>query len=292
MHPRRVQLLVRFGYEGSRFHGLQPQPHLPTAGGALRRRLTEALGQPPKALAFSARTDAGVHALVNLATCWFVGPLDAPALFRKLAEDRDDGLQDVRAEIVPPHVHARGTAHGKRYRYLLEDCAAEDSLDSRFCWQIVPSIDLVSMREAAALLVGTHDFSSFRAAKCAMGSPVKHLQQIRIGGPFELFDGRRRFVIEFVGDGFLRKMVRNLVGTLVEVGCGLRAPTDVTRILQARVRSAAGLTAPARGLTLMQVGSSWPDDGSRRIPELAPSHEATAHAIRGGQSHPAGSASH
>lgn len=260
--PTRAQLLVRFGYDGARFRGLQPQaPGIPTAGSALRDRLTAAAGTPPKALSFAARTDAGVHALKNLATCWFRGHDDVDGIVARLATPRDDGLVDVRAYRVPYDVHARGSGRGKRYRYLVE--AGVDAPDPAhgFVWQIAPTLDGDRMRSAAKQLEGTHDFTSLRAPNCTAESAVKTLTSVRVGGPFA-----NRFVIEVCGNAFLRKMVRNLVGLLVEVGAGLR--DDVPAVLAARERDAAGLCAPPQGLVLVEVGCDWPPDGSFLIREL------------------------
>lgn len=277
MHPRRVQLLIRFGYDGSRFHGLQPQrPELPTAGYMLRRRLEEASGQHARALCFAARTDAGVHALANLATCWIVGPVDEAHIVAEIGRHRDDGLLWVRAEIVPPHVHARGAARGKRYRYVIEHGCEGDDLDGRYVWQIAPRLDVERLCAGATHLVGTLDFSSFRAPRCSMSSPTKTLSSVRALGPFPVEGGSERIFIELVGDAFLRKMVRIIVGTLAEVGAGCREPDDVCKVLKARDRNAAGITAPARGLTLMEVGCAWPEDGSRLLPELRSLDDETA----------------
>jgi tRNA pseudouridine38-40 synthase len=273
VHPQRVQLLVRFGYDGSRFHGLQPQKVLPTAGGALRERLQDALGQRPRALQFAARTDAGVHALDNAATTWVPGPLDLAAVERALQRPRDDGLRSVRVFETPISVHARGSSRGKRYRYRVRDGAAESDLEERYAWHIVPTLDVEAMRAASAALVGEHDFTSFRGRRCSARSPVKRIVGLRVGGPFPLGDGTRLTFIDVAGSGFLRKMIRILVGTLVEVGVGWRPPDDVARVLDARDRSQAGLTAPARGLILMKVGMAWPPDGSGLVPELAPLSE-------------------
>src|SRR5690349_612914 len=121
----RTQILVRFGYDGARFHGLQPQtPDLPTAGAALIDRLTQAAGRAPKGLHFAARTDAGVHALRNLATCWLPTAAREPSarpvaqVLADVMRPRPDGLTAVLALEVPTWVHARGSSRGKRYRYL------------------------------------------------------------------------------------------------------------------------------------------------------------------------------
>lgn len=269
MHPRRIQFLFRFGYDGSRFHGLQPQPTLPTAGGALRERIREAAEQSPRALAFSARTDAGVHAQQNLATCWLVGPLDIETFCERMRAPRNDGLVFVEVEAVPTNVHARGIARGKRYRYIIEDGCDETRIESRYAWQIVPELDIERMRAGAQHLEGTYDFSSFRGARCNMQSADKTLTRVRVYGPLPLEDGRRRIFIELCGNAFLRKMVRIIVGTLAEVGAHLRAPEEIAHIRDAKNRMQAGITAPARGLVLLRVGCAWPADGSRLLAELA-----------------------
>lgn len=268
----RAQLLIRFGYDGSRFRGLQPQGEsIPTAGQALKTRLAEAAGIPPKGLNFAARTDAGVHAISNIATCYFRDLDDGAveALMSRTCATRNDGLLHVRAVRVPPSVHARGSSRGKRYRYLIEDLADDADQPNPWVWAVAPSLDGERVRRAASHLVGTHDFSSLRAHDCGAASPIKTLASIRVGGPFPIEGSRRRrFVIEVAGTAFLRKMMRNLVGLLVEIGAGLRSPEDVPAILTARARSAAGLCAPPGGLTLVEVGFAWPEDGSARVREL------------------------
>lgn len=265
---RRTQLLVRFGYDGARFRGLQPQgPGIPTAGQALKDRLLAAAGDRPRGLAFAARTDAGVHALRNAATCYFVDAADGAAVAERVNAPRDDGLCDVVATVVPPQVHARGHSRGKRYRYLVDDRCADAASPRARSWAVAPSLDLERLRHAAHDLQGTHDFASLRGGGCTSSTTVKTLSRIRVGGPFALADGRR-WIIEISGDAFLRKMVRNLVGLLVEVGTGWRALDDVPRVLAAGDRRAAGLCAPPEGLSLLDVGFAWPPDGSALLTEL------------------------
>lgn len=264
---RRTQLLVRFGYDGARFRGLQPQgPGIPTAGQALKERLAAASRDRPRGLAFAARTDAGVHALRNVATCYFLDEPDGAGLAARVSARRDDGLADVHAELVPPHVHARGNSRGKRYRYLVDDGCADTALPRARSWAIAPPLSRGLLLEAAAMLEGTHDFASLRGSGCTSGTTVKHLWSIRVGGPFPLSDGRR-WLLEITGDAFLRKMVRNLVGLLVEIGSGWRPVHDLGGVLAARDRRAAGLCAPAEGLSLLDVGFTWPPDGSALMAE-------------------------
>jgi tRNA pseudouridine38-40 synthase len=266
----RTQFLVRFGYFGDPFSGVQPLRDRPTAGGALYERLVEAFGVPPKALCFSARTDRGVHALDNMAT-FFIPDEGAHVseAARAVERARDDGLTFVRLFAVSRHVHARGTARGKRYRYIVDDmCADADDPHhpkSLYSWRIAPAVDVDRARSAAALLVGERDFSSFRSGPRTDASPVKHISRITVRGPYALPAVGRRIFIEVIGDGFLRKMVRNIAGLLVEVGSGWRDVDDIPRILAARDRSALGITAPPGGLTLVEVYTPWrgaapPDD--------------------------------
>lgn len=276
---KRTAILVRFGYDGAGFWGLQPQPGLPTAGGALEKRLQEAASARPKGLAFAARTDRGVHAEHNLATCWF-GPskgeadvvIDFAALASAAAGDRDDGLKNVVVVQVPPTVHARGISRGKHYRYRLRggvvvDGAATDALQDPRRWRIAPALDVKRMQEAAAILRGSHDFSSFRAGGCSAASANKNLFRLDVSAVDDADQGND-VVVDLVGDAFVRKMVRNLIGLLVEVGSGWRAVSDVAAVLEANNRQAAGICAPPEGLTLVAVGSAWPADGRWLLPDV------------------------
>ena len=261
----RVLLLIRFGYEGHRFHGVPRQPGLPTVAEAMKARLKDATDLPPKALVFSARTDTGVSALSNVATCWYPGPMNVTHICERLAVHRDDGLFGLQVTQAPYTVHARGISAGKRYRYTLETGHDEDDRTNPVVWELYPKIDHSQLHQAAEALMGTHDYSSFRASGCTASSTVKNVWHIGIAGPFPTGRSTERWFIEFEGDAFLRKMIRILVGTMVEVGTGWRAVTDIPKILAARDRRRAGITAPARGLCLSQVGSKYPEDDSERI---------------------------
>ena len=258
---RRTAVLVRFGYDGARFFGLQPQPGFPTAGGALRDRLTAAAGTPPSGLAFAARTDRGVHACRNLATCYWRTPVDAAAIAAAAAVDNGDGLRDVSVVAVPPTVHARGISRGKHYRYRVKDGADPVDLDDPAAWRVVPVVDVARMAAGAARLRGRHDFTSLRGAGCSAATAEKTLYVVDVE---RADDGAIN--VDIVGDAFVRHMVRNVIGLLVEVGTGLRAPEDVDAVLAARQRQGSGVMAPGAGLTLVAVGSAWPEDGSGRLP--------------------------
>lgn len=252
----RKQYLVRFGYIGSRFHGLQPQGELPTAGGALRIRLEKAAGERAKALQFAARTDAGVHALCNYATCWFPPQFDTQAFETRLQQlaFEDDGILGVNVTQVPYYVHARANSRGKHYRYTIEDQCTPKSPHNHYAWQIAPTLNPSRMRKAAQYLIGSHNFESLRATGCTANTAYKHISFIQITGPILLPDGRRQFHIDVKANAFVRKMMRNLAGLLAEVGTGLRPPQDAADILLKQTRTAAGITAPPEGLMLMEVG--------------------------------------
>jgi tRNA pseudouridine38-40 synthase len=205
--------------------------------------LIEAGGQKPKALCFAARTDKGVHALKNVATCWFPeGFEDAPFLERLHAMDVP-GLRGIQAERVHEKFHARGNADAKRYSYEL------NGLDPETSWQIIPELNLDAMREALSCIVGTHDFQSFRAKGCTAGTTLKTIYEATV----RHCEQSEAIHIEFVGNSFLRQMIRILVGTLAEIGTGLRPPGAMKEILEAEDRRAAGITAPPQGLTLVEV---------------------------------------
>ena len=259
---RRIPLLIRFGYDGARFYGLQPQKDLPTAGGALSSRLLTAAATRPRGLAFSARTDRGVHCGVNLATCYFmVDDVVIADVIERLLGAGDDGVVVHSVDVVPPTVHARNISRGKHYRYVVKDSADSEALDDTAAWRVVPVVDVDRMASAARSMLGTHDFSSLRGSGCSASSVDKTLYRADVTR-----DDKSLVVIDIVGDAFLRHMLRNLAGLLVEIGTGWR-DTDVDSVLAARHRQAAGLMAPAAGLTLVAVGCAWPNDGSRRLPD-------------------------
>lgn len=265
MFDRRTQLLIDFGYDGERFRGLQPQPDQPTAGAALRQRFEDAT-VTPKALCWAARTDAGVHALHNIATCWLrdCEPSCVAQVINAVEAARDDGLCDVRVRQVPIDVHARNIGLGKHYRYLIDDrfgdCRSDlyrsdlfPAQDGR-SWCVAPTLNAAAMQWAAQALIGEHDFSSFRTRRCNATDPCRRVDQITVTVDAAATRGPgKRIIIDVRGQSFLRHMVRIIAGTLAEIGAGLRAPEAATEILAARSRAAAGITAPARGLCLVEV---------------------------------------
>ena len=278
----RLQLLIRFSYDGADFFGVPNQPHGPTVQSALTARLSHAAGQPPKALCFAARTDQGVHALANYATCWLppgaIDEAEVAALLAAIEVDRPDGLVGVEARRADFHTHARALGTGKRYRYRLVGDRPDDALtmatlprarpgraDLRPAaplwrtWQVAPPLDVERMRAAGTLLLGTHDFRAFAAGPFGDQPTIRTLHAVELTehtgpqGP--------HLVLELVGDGFLRNMVRVIAGSLAEIGAGLRAPEELGLALATGRRDDAGMTAPARALTLVELLGVQPPDG-------------------------------
>lgn len=251
---RRASYLVRFGYIGSHFHGLQPNKGFLTAGGALHDVLQEAAGDRPRALQFSARTDAGVHALENYATFWFPKPFNHELFAEKLLHADRKQLLYFEVTQVPYNIHARANAKGKWYRYVIEDGVADDEWQNPFAWSVVPNLDSDTMTQAAQHLVGTHHFDAFRHSGCTASSTLKTITRLDVTriqyGP----NRRQQIHIDIEGSAFLRRMVRIIVGTLAQVGAGFHTPHEMALILASLRRSETGPGAPACGLSLMRVG--------------------------------------
>lgn len=271
-----MSVVLRVAYDGSRFHGFARQNPLPsgrpmpTIQGALEDALEILYGRPVRVRGAS-RTDAGVHARGQLVA--FEPPFAIPmrGLVLGLAgrlpkailvtsaweEQRPDGR---------PLDPRRGNL-GKSYRYVIRCATLRDPMRRAFEWHLPRHFDLGAMREAAAMLVGEHDFESFRAAACQAPTSVRTLNAITITGEGEgdregiagdpqVFDRIRplsRVIVDVDGHAFLHNMVRIIVGSLVEVGDGRRSPGWIASLLEARDRTIAGMTAPAQGLTLVEV---------------------------------------
>jgi len=243
---RRLRLDLE--YEGTRYHGWQIQPNAPTIQECVERALRIVLNEPCRVVG-AGRTDAGVHALGQVAHFETDRPIPASALLRALNSllPADIAVREVRE--VPETFHARKSAVRKRYVYWILNDPRRSALWDRFCWHVPAPVDLSAMKAAAAFLTGRHDFSSFRASGCESGdNPVREIELLRV----EPMEGS--FVrISVEAASFLRHMVRNMVGTLVEVGLGRIGVNDVPGILEARDRRRGGRTAPGRGLFLEWV---------------------------------------
>lgn len=257
------RLALGVAYRGQAYDGWQSQPGGRTVQDRLERALAEFAGVPVRT-SCAGRTDAGVHALNQ------VVHLDAPVDREPFSWVRgtnrylsaDIAVQWCRP--VAPDFHARNSARGRRYRFLVLESPVRPAIEAGACGWVFRGLDGDAMRAAAALLVGEHDFSSFRAAGCQARSPVKTLRSIAIAGRGEPMARYWRF--DFDASAFLHHMVRNIVGCLVAVGSGRQPPGWMAEVLAARDRDAAAPTFPPEGLYF--VGPYY--DAAHAIPEHTP----------------------
>jgi tRNA pseudouridine38-40 synthase len=241
----RCPYLVRFAYRGDRFFGVQEQRALPTVLGALRERIEDAAQQSAHALVAAARTDKGVSALVNFASFYLRPPIDHGAFIARASRDRDDGLFTVVFARASTKTHARGNGSLKTYRYTIRDDRQHPREIGNFFWEIAPRLSLAAMRFAALDFLGEQDFSSVRGGGCEARTAIKKITSIAIART-----ARGYIIIDIEGYGFLRNMVRNMVGLFVEIGAGLRQCDAAVGILKEQSREKAGIMAPAHGLML------------------------------------------
>ena len=240
--------LMEIAFDGTAYSGWQIQPHSLAVQQILQDRLTRMYDNQPIHLIGSSRTDAGVHARRFAASFLYPERPAIPMERLVIAVNRqlppDIRIASIRE--VPPRFHSRYDALGKAYTYVL-NLGEESPFDWRFTWAPPHRMDPELIRAAAAELVGTHDFSSFVVERSMIDDAVRTIYRIDV----------QRFgqylCLTFVGNGFLYKMIRCLVGTLEFAGAGRLSPPAVKRILEAKDRAAAPETAPARGLFLMKV---------------------------------------
>lgn len=241
---RTIRLTIE--YDGTGYAGWQVQPNGLAVQEVVENALARVLGENLR-LVSSGRTDAGVHALGMVAHFCTASALPLRA-FREGVNRYLPGDVVVReAAEAPEGFHARFGARGKWYRYSLHLGAVRSPLAARTSWHIRSPLDREAMAVAAAAFAGTHDFSAFRASSCEAQTTVREVFSIGIVEDGELLH------IDVKGKGYLKNMVRIMVGTLVEVGLGRRPATDVERLLRSGRRELAGRTAPPQGLMLMEV---------------------------------------
>jgi tRNA pseudouridine38-40 synthase len=241
---RRFKLILE--YEGTAYHGWQVQPGLSTVQGILQDTLARFEGAPVHVTG-AGRTDAGVHALGQVASFAADLRLDTRTLRRALNATLPPDIVVCEAEEVPPEFDARHSARSKTYRYTLLRRDYPSAWLARHSLFVSSPLDMEMMAEAARVVVGTHDFSAFRAGTCTASTPVRTVLDACWRAEGDLLH------FEITGNAFLQHMVRILVGTFLEVGRGKRAPAEVGEILAARDRRRAGKTAAPWGLCLVQV---------------------------------------
>lgn len=238
---------LTLSYDGSRYNGWQKQGNTKnTIQEKLETLLSRLTGETVEVNG-SGRTDAGVHAMGQVASFRTEAPQSCETLLADMRRYLPDDIGAVSLTEASPRFHARLNATGKTYVYRVWTSAAPNVFERKFLYTVTEDLDLALMREAAAHLVGTHDFMSFCANKRMKKSTVRTITHLRI----EPIGHELRFTV--TGDGFLYNMVRILVGTLLEVGMGRRSPDSIPALLEAKDRSQAGYLVPPHGLRLEEV---------------------------------------
>jgi tRNA pseudouridine38-40 synthase len=250
-------LKLTIAYDGADFHGWQIQPGLPTIQGALHDALRQ-ITQEPITIHGASRTDAGVHALGQVAHFKTYSTLDAHEIQRGMNALLPPTIRIVAAQIVGQDFHARWLAQGKTYRYRIYRGEVLPPFDHRRAFHYPWPLDEAAMSAAARDFEGQHDFSTF-AASTGSEDDDKDRDMQRVIHSSEIVRDHERDEIAYVvrGRSFLRYMVRKIVGTLIEVGKGRLAPNDIPEIFAARDRSRCGPTVPPEGLYL--VALEYPD---------------------------------
>jgi tRNA pseudouridine38-40 synthase len=245
-------LKIKLAYDGFDFHGWQVQPGLTTVQGLLSAAIERVTGERmlPQG---SGRTDAGVHALAQVASCAIASPIPGANLVVALNDVLPPAVRVLAIEEVGADFHARASAKAKTYRYRVWRCAICPPFLARYVYHHPYPLDETAMAAAAAAVVGEHDFTSFAAVDPERGRDDEEISNRRTVFSSAWQREGEEMVYSVRGNGFLHHMVRNLVGTFLLVGKGTLRPEDVNRILNARNRSAAGPTAPAHGLYLVSV---------------------------------------
>ena len=247
---RNIKLVL--AYDGTEFSGWQVQPDVATIQGTLASAIGRVTGENvlPQG---SGRTDAGVHALHQVASFSIQARIPTENLVKALNDVLPASARVLEAAQVDPEFHARKSARSKTYRYRIYRGQICPPFLARYVWHHPYPLDEAAMELAAAQILGEHDFTSFAAVDPERGSEDAQACNVRMVFSSTWAREGEEFIYEIRGNGFLHHMVRNLVGTFVLVGKGTLRPSDIKQILEARNRSAAGATAPASGLCLVGV---------------------------------------
>lgn len=246
---KRIRLWV--SYDGTNYHGWQVQNNGITIESELNRALSDLYGQEIKVIGAS-RTDAGVHALGNVAVYDTEASIPAEKVCYALNARLPEDIRVTKSEEVALDWHPRKCESRKTYEYRIYLGEILPPVKRLYMHHVYRPLDIDAMRKAADKLIGEHDFKSFCQENAQVESTVRTVYSI------DLLESQNELTIRVVGNGFLYNMVRIIAGTLLEVGIGRYAPEEVERILEKKDRGAAGPTAPAKGLTLVKYEFAAP----------------------------------
>jgi len=240
---KRVKLVV--AYDGSAYHGWQIQPGAPTVEGELNKVLSELLQEEIQVIGAS-RTDSGVHALCNVAVFDTNSRIPAEKMSYALNQRLPEDIRIQESLEVAPDFHPRHCASKKTYEYRILNTPFPLPTKRLYAHFTYVPLDVDRMQQAAAYLVGEHDFKSFCSVNSSAETTVRTIYELTVQKQQD------EIIIRVCGNGFLYNMVRIIAGTLMEAGRGNREPQQIKEILEAKDRQAAGPTAPALGLTLVK----------------------------------------
>jgi tRNA pseudouridine38-40 synthase len=255
--PMHRVLKITLSYDGTAYVGWQRQAAGLSIQGLLEDALTRLEGAPVTAHG-AGRTDAGVHALGQVASARVSVPHDPAVLKRALNGVLPPDVRVIRVEDAPPDFHARYSASGKTYEYRIWQGDVQPPLARTWSWHVPRTLDVAAMDRAARVLEGRHDFSAFQSTGSNAATSIRTVTscRVRYEAPDDLFAGSAGgslVILRIEADGFLRHMVRAIAGTLVEIGESRRDAGSTGALLASGNRSASGATAPAHGLVLIFV---------------------------------------
>ena len=242
---RNIRITIE--YDGTQYHGWQIQPNAITIQEIIEDRLKTIIQENVNVIA-SGRTDAGVHAIGQVAHFHTSSSLDLSNIQRGLNSLLPDDIVIKEIHEAEKDFHARYSATSKTYRYIIFNEKFPSALYRNFSWFIPFTLDISEMNKASLRLLGTHDFSSFRAAGCNSHNPVREISHVSLKK-----DTKGFIIFEIEANGFLKQMVRNIVGTLVDVGKKKIGVDEFEEIFHSKDRRKAGVTAPPQGLFLVKV---------------------------------------
>ena len=252
---KKIKLLIE--YDGTAYHGWQIQKSKPTIQNILEEHILRITGETSKVIGAS-RTDADVHALGQVAVFRTQSMLEPETIRKALNATLPYDIRIREVSEVNDAFHPRFDACKKSYFYIIANQRISSAFLYRYTWIVQQTLDRASMKKAARILIGTHDFSSFQGARSSVITPVREVFSLSIEDLKSIDFMTARFKGNFIkirveANGFLRHMVRNIVGTLVEIGRGRISFHEMKDILKSRNRRLAGPTAPAHGLFLEKI---------------------------------------
>ena len=244
---RNIKLIIQ--YDGSHYHGWQIQSRHDTVQGRVLKAIHTMVCDHSVKLVGASRTDTGVHAIGQVGNFRIPDSvsISCTSFYHGLNSLTPNNIIITNVQEVIPAFHARFDACGKTYCYQIFNMKHASIYHQKFSWHVRHPLDILAMRQASRYFIGCHDFKSFQASSCGAETTIRTVFAIHI-------QPHKNFVRVFIrANAYLHRMVRNIVGTLIEVGMGRREPDDILNILKGKDRTLAGVTAPAHGLFLLKV---------------------------------------